>query len=343
MKDLAILSLLFFLLSSQFSAISGFHEIFGQYAREVVLPCSFNPHTNKIIHWQRPAEEQDIVVHSHYYGKDQLTKQAAEYLNRTALFYDEIENGNASLILKQLHLQDEGLYKCYVTTIQEAFLKVTAFGSSSLSYATQNNEVVLQCSAEGVHPLPTITWSSARGSVDETRRTEGTIGGLMTVTSELNIANSSEAFKCLIQSPVLNLNWTGVWEKPEHLFIDEYDEALLPCYFPSSLNLTDVMVSWSLTGNRNLASFNNSMAVVEDPRVKWVQVNKQSNFSIVLKDLTISDNGNYLCSISSPDYMQLAMTSLSVGKKTITDRRVTVMFVVLFCVLLAAATWNTPP
>lgn len=96
------------------------------YSEECVLPCQSNLHD--IIHWNK----QEKTVHSFYHKQDQLGYQSEEYKGRTSLFsQSEINNGNVSLILKQIRIQDEGKYKCYAASDKlndEKYVAVSVVG-----------------------------------------------------------------------------------------------------------------------------------------------------------------------------------------------------------------------
>ncbi|XP_034776282.2 CD276 antigen-like [Acipenser ruthenus] len=85
---------------------------------DVTLSCSFSykagADLGKVVAtWQRPPA--DHVVHSFYYGRDQLGLQNETYKNRTQLFPEQFSVGNASLRLKLVRFEDEGWYTCAVT------------------------------------------------------------------------------------------------------------------------------------------------------------------------------------------------------------------------------------
>ncbi|XP_038670126.1 CD276 antigen-like [Scyliorhinus canicula] len=95
------------------------------FGRDVILPCSFTPHPSMtllrmVVTWQ--LLDTDTVVHSYYYQRDQLDRQDPAYLHRTKLFPEELLEGNASLQLNIVRLDDEAQYMCTVSN---------EFGSSS--------------------------------------------------------------------------------------------------------------------------------------------------------------------------------------------------------------------
>ncbi|KAK1155073.1 CD276 antigen-like [Acipenser oxyrinchus oxyrinchus] len=90
---------------------------------DVTLSCSFSYKAGAdlrrlVVTWERPPA--DHVVHSFYYGQDQLSLQNETYRNRTQLFPEQLSVGNASLRLKQVRGEDEGWYTCAVTNQVES-------------------------------------------------------------------------------------------------------------------------------------------------------------------------------------------------------------------------------
>ncbi|XP_035270686.1 CD276 antigen-like [Anguilla anguilla] len=82
------------------------------FSEDCLLPCSFRPSGEEVIHWKR----QKVHVHSFYYGQNQLQIQDSRYIGRTSLFQDLIIQGNASLLLQRTKISDEGQYSCYTST-----------------------------------------------------------------------------------------------------------------------------------------------------------------------------------------------------------------------------------
>lgn len=97
---------------------------------DCVLPCSFRPTGTVVIHWYK----QQIPVHSYYYNKDQFGLQNRHFSGRTCLFNSHIPQGNASLLLRRVKVQDRGRYKCYTSTrkgSQEMFVNMEVKGQSN--------------------------------------------------------------------------------------------------------------------------------------------------------------------------------------------------------------------
>ncbi|XP_042371457.1 V-set domain-containing T-cell activation inhibitor 1-like, partial [Plectropomus leopardus] len=98
-------------------------EVFCDFGKSCILPCSFEAGYDSLIHWYQ-QKEAEISVHSFYHEKVQLDLQDERFRGRTSLFEDQISKGNASLELSGVEVQDQGRYKCYTSTTrgEESFI-----------------------------------------------------------------------------------------------------------------------------------------------------------------------------------------------------------------------------
>ncbi|XP_066518299.1 uncharacterized protein [Hoplias malabaricus] len=85
----------------------------GQVGEDMVLPCSLQPSTsaeNILLSWLK----KNMTVHHYEHGADIPEEQDKIYRGRTALFKEELKNGNISLKLSAVQLSDDGIYTCFV-------------------------------------------------------------------------------------------------------------------------------------------------------------------------------------------------------------------------------------
>ncbi|NWV69927.1 CD276 protein, partial [Malurus elegans] len=85
--------------------------------QDATLSCSFSPEAGFSVAqlsliWQLTDTKR--LVHGFSDGRDHLDAQAGGYANRTALFYDQLAAGNASLLLRRVRVLDEGSFTCFV-------------------------------------------------------------------------------------------------------------------------------------------------------------------------------------------------------------------------------------
>ncbi|EMP40549.1 Interferon-inducible GTPase 5 [Chelonia mydas] len=92
--------------------------IIVQTGEDVILNCSFQSELNHQplnITWKREEEEgPDLLVHSYCSQLDPLETQDEAYRGRTQLYPERFHEGNASLRLKNVRLEDDGVYSCHV-------------------------------------------------------------------------------------------------------------------------------------------------------------------------------------------------------------------------------------
>ncbi|CAO2631779.1 HERV-H LTR-associating protein 2 [Lemmus lemmus] len=297
--------------------------ILGRYDEDVILPCLFTSGSQVVIHWI----SQDNYVHSYYSGKDQLKKQYSSYANRTSLFHSEINNGNASLTVRRLHLQDEGIYICYVGTTSTrtentVVLKVGAFHRPLIKYEQRDTERFLVCSISSVYPYPHITWKMDNTNVPESSSQVTGAPGPFNINSTLNIRGSNSSFECTIENSLLNQKWRGEWTLAGSHWKNEGDSISLWCTtsFNFSLLNQDFNVSWYkvVNGASSVLKWhlNSSQdTTTNDPQFSGnKELRYHSDFSLILKDLRASDSGEYLCNVSSTEYTLLIVHRLQVGK-----------------------------
>ncbi|XP_056155748.1 HERV-H LTR-associating protein 2 [Lampris incognitus] len=140
---------------------SGDTNVTCVYQKSCVLPCTFPPAGEELIHWIL-LEKEEIFVHSYYNTQDQLQYQNQRYRQRTSVFHDQIPGGNASLRLTTVTLQDEGRYRCYTSTVKgnmEVFIHLEVeVPLGEVDVDLVNNTVT--CSSKGIYPKPKLKWST---------------------------------------------------------------------------------------------------------------------------------------------------------------------------------------
>uniref|UniRef100_A0A452SP59 HHLA2 member of B7 family n=1 Tax=Ursus americanus TaxID=9643 RepID=A0A452SP59_URSAM len=336
MKAQAVLSIILILVPS----LSGFHDTFllaspslvteeeqiviGRLGEDIILPCSFESEPEVVIHWKN----QDKYAYSYYKDRDYLENQDHKYTNRTSLFHSEIHNGNASLSLRRLSLLDEGIYVCYVGTtsrkiINKVVLKVGVFVTPVMKYEKRNIDSFLICSVLS-YPHPLITWKTDNTSISESNMGEIESLDPFYLYSMINITGSNLSYECAIENSLLKQTWTGGWTMKDDLHKMQSENFSLSCALTNSIFLLDqdFIVTWYNMEKETssiLAFFLSSSrnATIYEPRVSWnkEQIN-QSDFSLTLKDLSLSDSGKYLCNISSSKYTFLTIQTLHVVEQS---------------------------
>ncbi|XP_067398978.1 CD276 antigen-like [Emydura macquarii macquarii] len=150
-------------------------DVVARFGGNVTLSCLFPARPGLDLQrltltWQKEREGAEaLVVHSYYYGRDQLARQAEAYRNRTWLDPEGLAQGNAALTLRGVCPQDEGIYRCHVTselgpTSEHSELRVGApFSEPQLDFSLSSAGVTLTVHTGGGYPTATVQWLDEAG------------------------------------------------------------------------------------------------------------------------------------------------------------------------------------
>ncbi|XP_041082319.1 CD276 antigen-like isoform X2 [Polyodon spathula] len=178
---------------------------------DVILSCSFSYKEGAdlrglVVTWQRPPA--DHVVHSFYYGRDQLDLQNEAYRNRTQLFPEQLSVGNASLRLKQVRGEDEGLYTCAVANQVEStrgdvqLLVAAEFVEPQLVVTDSPDspdQALLSCISRG-YPSASVQWLNETGcDITESSKTSQSLDrdGLVEISSHILVSRDAN-YTCVL-------------------------------------------------------------------------------------------------------------------------------------------------
>lgn len=89
-------------------------KVLCELKKNCILPFQCEYSDDIVIQWQQLPDNS--VVHSFYHNQDQLAHQHPRFRGRTSMFKDQISSGNASLLLTEIQMQDQGTYVCHTTT-----------------------------------------------------------------------------------------------------------------------------------------------------------------------------------------------------------------------------------
>lgn len=112
-----------FNVSGQYQVVGSTQAIVAAPGYDVILPCYVKPPLNVkdyTVDWWRPDIPPDFTdplsqyryVHHYHEKHDFEDNKMSSYFGRTAIFKDELKNGNASLKVMNVTLSDQGWYRC---------------------------------------------------------------------------------------------------------------------------------------------------------------------------------------------------------------------------------------
>ncbi|XP_077083477.1 butyrophilin subfamily 1 member A1-like isoform X2 [Siphateles boraxobius] len=172
----ALLVNLFIETSESFTVVVPRDQIVAHVGSTVTLPCWISPPENAEvleIRWYRNDQfSNPVLLYQH--GK---IIQEESFRNRTSLTLRSdlsggLKDGDVSLRLEKLRIQDEGSFHCYVSGENEydsgeVFLKVTALGSAPVLFPQplDDGRVNISCKSSGWYPEPDVSWMSDERTV----------------------------------------------------------------------------------------------------------------------------------------------------------------------------------
>uniref|UniRef100_A0A452HY93 Ig-like domain-containing protein n=1 Tax=Gopherus agassizii TaxID=38772 RepID=A0A452HY93_9SAUR len=184
-------------------------DVVAQFEGDITLNCLFpsQPGMNLqrlTLTWQKEqAGAEALVLHSYYYGKEQLERQDQIYRNRTQLDPEGLARGNASLTLRGIRIQDEGIYLS--STADLPLLCVPAPYSEVRLEVSVSSQVTLTCRAEGGYPEASVLWlDGARNNVTAESDTslQRDLSGLCDVSSRILLPRTGYGnYTCILESP----------------------------------------------------------------------------------------------------------------------------------------------
>ncbi|XP_049319173.1 butyrophilin subfamily 1 member A1-like isoform X2 [Astyanax mexicanus] len=174
-------------LSRRFRLVVPEAPVFSVPGSDVVLSCSvreeFSPNIINAVDlnvtWSR-SDLKDSLVHLYENHKDLNTGQIPSYRGRTAVFKEQLKNGDVSLKLSNVRITDEGEYTCRVDSTsfrsdKTIKLSVEVVGSEPVitveKYDSESGKFSLLCESKGWYPEPELQWRNSKG-VNVTAETE---------------------------------------------------------------------------------------------------------------------------------------------------------------------------
>ncbi|KAK1803383.1 hypothetical protein P4O66_020733, partial [Electrophorus voltai] len=156
---------------------------------DIVLPCSLTSSMSAVDKevWWRRQDLENKLMHHYMNKEDKNNDQDRSYRGRTAMFKEQLQYGNTSLLLKNVKVSDSGQYTCEVQgkgAYDKITIKVTveAKGTPPQIFVVGTDDVSggiqLLCESKGWNPEPQLQWLNNEGAelpaeTKESRRDNG--------------------------------------------------------------------------------------------------------------------------------------------------------------------------
>ncbi|XP_061820939.1 V-set domain-containing T-cell activation inhibitor 1-like [Nerophis lumbriciformis] len=330
-------------------------------SEDCVLPCQFSSDGRgaRVMWYKKKA-----VVSCTRYGNTSWVvghnSPADMYKGRTDLYADQVLEGNATLVLRNVIPRDEGRYVCITFTEPQSnksgVITVTVKAPVRKVHMEFRDEAVY-CRAEGIYPPPTLTWSveppsEAKLFYNKTKMQEARLG-FFDIESAVQMkaadtSNMNMTFICEVASEELS--------KRAHLKVEDAiitpagDNVKVPCTLPLK-ELDKFGLTWRVRrsepvpalsvkdpGNQLLLSDTWNIQDMDTPSV-WRH--------LMLPTVESLHQGTYTCEVRTPDVTYLTQTDVIVISDNLPPWwfyiGVLTFLLSLYCgVVLCLSGWRSP-
>ncbi|XP_056095618.1 CD276 antigen homolog [Rhinichthys klamathensis goyatoka] len=208
------------------------------FSEDCILPCSFTPNNSDVnIKWY----QQDALI---------LSLQPRHSNDKVWLFSDNVSEGNASLLVKQVDTRSKGRYKCVANNVTQTYVIATVEAPISTIFINTDPSGLIRCSTKEVYPAPMVQWSTKPSlppaALQPITRMAPGGKGLFTVESVLKQQNNSldHIYVCNITSKYGTQTWTASL-KLQEMNSSEGQDLIIPCRAPKDLQSFSLV--WTFT------------------------------------------------------------------------------------------------
>lgn len=284
-------------------------EVFCDFKANCVLPCNVQPGPDLVVNWEKP---QMGYISRYRYGKDDGTK-LQEYTNRTSVFVEEISKGKASMLLKEVIVQDEGLYCCFTSTSDTRGLRITSVRvrvrAPVVDVSLELREQQLLCRSKCIYPKPTVTWTFNPEPQEEPQTifTESETG-LFSVFSAAPLTLSSP-LQYICKVSTVHSSRSAIYRtNPE---VDFSNTVVVPCV-ESTAPVKSLV--WRFNNKETIFNRTGSKDVFVGLWTQFGDGITLSN-SLVLKNLSQNQKGLYSCELSTESETFVIVTNVTDAKR----------------------------
>uniref|UniRef100_A0A8C4T726 Ig-like domain-containing protein n=1 Tax=Erpetoichthys calabaricus TaxID=27687 RepID=A0A8C4T726_ERPCA len=310
-------------------------KISATMGQNTAIPCHLNPEVSALdleVRWQKEGLETPVLLY-----KNRREEQHEQYRGRARL-HSDLTKGDLSLILESVRDMDGGRYTCYVRTLSQVnettlYLSITGHGRKPVItvHKQPGREIRLKCESKGWYPKPELHWNYGDGSAitvhsDFSEKVEE--DGRITVTSYLSVQDSyEEDFLCIVQPSDSEKKFVSTFhvsvklKTSESMCLSEINKnVILPCHLDPAVSVLDSEVKWEKKGLTSpVFLYTNRRVALEEHHEQYkerTQLNSEDkrtgDLSLSLKNVKVTDEGRYTCSVKAHGREIQASLDLSV-------------------------------
>nr|XP_043880214.1 butyrophilin-like protein 2 isoform X3 [Solea senegalensis] len=313
---------------------NGVSRTYVKEGEDAVLHCSsVESLENTVVDWENQNKKEVCLYDRGRHCEDRRDNQDEQYKGRVSLFYDELMNGNASLILSDTRIEDTGTYTCTLPHLSSGIQRSTIelIVGVSRTYVTEGENAVLHCSSVESLENTVVDWKNQNKEVflydggwhyenGLYGQDEQYMGRASLFYNELKNGNASLIlnntriedtgnYTCIL--PRLS---SGIQRSTVELivgvsttYIKEGEDVVLNCSSGDNQSLKDSLISWKNINGKELFLYELGHHTedgwcCQDEQYRgrvslFYDELKNGNASLILRDTRIEDTGIYTCDL----------------------------------------------
>uniref|UniRef100_I3KLS4 Hemicentin-1 n=1 Tax=Oreochromis niloticus TaxID=8128 RepID=I3KLS4_ORENI len=325
--------------------------ITAESGQHITLTCRAPNNKIKFVHWSRADLEPEYLLVFRD-GQSLLNNQHPSFKNRVDLLDKQMKDGDVSLILEDVTLNDDGTYKCRVFMEETrswklSIIKVTVSSDKKIITAESGQSVTLTCQAPN-NKIKFVHWSRAdlepeyvlfyrdgqllpddqhpffKNRVDLQDR-QMKDGDVSLILKDVTTADDG-TYQCRIFTEetrswksvsIINLN---VPPDQKNIMAESGQDVTLPCH---ASNNKVKFVHWSRADlePEYLFIYRDEQFLLDKKHSSFKnsvdlqdRQMKDGDVSLILKEVTSADNGTYMCRVFMDEIRswKLSIINLSV-------------------------------
>nr|XP_043880213.1 butyrophilin-like protein 2 isoform X2 [Solea senegalensis] len=318
---------------STIELIVGVSRTYVTEGENAVLHCSsVESLENTVVDWKNQNKEVFLYDGGWHY-ENGLYGQDEQYMGRASLFYNELKNGNASLILNNTRIEDTGNYTCILPRLSSGIQRSTVelIVGVSRTYVTEGEDAVLHCSSVESLENTVVDWKNQNKEVFLYDRgwhyenglhgqDEQYMGRASLFYDELKNGNASlilintriedtGTYTCIFPhlSSGIQRSTVELIVGVSRTYVKEGEDVVLHCSSGDNQSLKDSLISWKNINGKDLFLYELGHHTedgwcCQDEQYRgrvslFYDQLKNGNASMILRDTRIEDTGIYTCDL----------------------------------------------
>uniref|UniRef100_A0A8C3AJL7 Ig-like domain-containing protein n=1 Tax=Cyclopterus lumpus TaxID=8103 RepID=A0A8C3AJL7_CYCLU len=182
-------------------------KVFVKEGSDASLPCSLTEDvTAALFDWRKVAhgdqQQKEVFFHqaaSHY--NNGLRGQNEEFKGRVSFFEDELKHGNASIVIRNAKMADDGNYTCAFPLLQtpQIFYVELVVGEA---LDAGGDRSLLHCEVRGASPEPKVEWQDGHGNPLPAEAQVSETGSGYDVTVNVTV-NKTDLYRCVVEQEAI--------------------------------------------------------------------------------------------------------------------------------------------